>query len=36
MHDLIRRYAADRAAAGPPAARAAALGGHHDLSRGAA
>ena len=36
MHDLIRRYAADRAAAGPSAARAAALGGHHDLSRGAA
>jgi DNA-binding SARP family transcriptional activator len=36
MHDLIRRYVADRAAAGPPAVRAAALGRPPDFTRGAA
>jgi DNA-binding SARP family transcriptional activator len=36
MHDLIRRYVADRAAADPPAVRAAALGRPPDFSRGAA
>jgi DNA-binding SARP family transcriptional activator len=36
MHDLIRRYVADRATGDPPAVRAAALGRHQDLSRGAA
>jgi len=36
MHDLIRRYVADRAAADPPAVRPAALGRPQDFSRGAA
>jgi DNA-binding SARP family transcriptional activator len=36
MHDLIRRYVADRAPADPPAVRAAARGRPQDLSRGAA